>query len=320
MRMTSGRIATAATLLIGLAALAVAGRLLPSAPSTQDPAATATTGAATAPVIRTAPGNTRGYAVPDALGRTLAQAERVMRVGGLRGSAIERDPQGPNAVVVAQEPPAGVLVPPGSVVGFQTRTGVQPYGAPRWLRLGRGPTSAAYRIVTPDPATHQLVVAVVAPPAADVQVWLEPGPGRACRCWAAPTIRGGVSPATNGSAAGSASASRRRGCGRPASPSARPCRPPSRSWSPSRPCDAARTWRCPSGCRWALARRQRPGSGSSGRPRGWLGQPRGQRSALHDLRLPDGRTGPPPAGSAPTALSGLPTGRPDPSIALLRGS
>jgi hypothetical protein len=177
MRVTSGQVATAAMLLVGLAGLAVAGRLLPSAPGTQRPAATATTGATTAPAVRTAPGNTRGYVVPDALGRTLAQAEQVVRAGGLRGSAIERDPQGRNAVVVAQEPPAGVLVPPGSVVGFRTRTDVQPYGAPRRLRLGRGPASAAYRIVAPDPATHQLVVAVVAPSAADVEVWLEPRPG-----------------------------------------------------------------------------------------------------------------------------------------------
>jgi hypothetical protein len=100
-----------------------------------------------------------------------------MRAGGLHGSALERDPHGRDAVVVAQEPPAGVLVPPGSVVGFRTRTGVQPYGAPRWLRLGRGPATAAYRIVAPDPATHQLTVAVVAPRAADVGVWLATGPG-----------------------------------------------------------------------------------------------------------------------------------------------
>jgi PASTA domain-containing protein len=170
MRVTSGRVATAAMLLVGLAVLAVAGRLLPSVPSAQRPATTAAT---SAPVIRTAPGNTRGYAVPDVLGRTLVQAERVMRTGGLHGAAHERDPQGDNAVVVAQEPPAWVLVPPGSVVGFRTRTGVQPYGAPRRLRLRAGPRNAAYRIVAPDPATHRLTLAVVAPQAADVEVWLE---------------------------------------------------------------------------------------------------------------------------------------------------
>jgi hypothetical protein len=67
MRLTSGRLATAAMVLVGLAVLAVAGRLLPSAPSTQRPTTTAATGAASVPAIRTAPGNTRGYAVPDAL-------------------------------------------------------------------------------------------------------------------------------------------------------------------------------------------------------------------------------------------------------------
>jgi PASTA domain len=174
MRTTSGRVATAAMLLVGLAVLAVAGRLLPYPPSAQRPAGTATT---SAPAIRTAPGNTRGYGVPDVLGRTLAQAERMMRTGGLHGSAHERDPQGDNAVVVAQEPPAGALVPPGGVVGFRTRTGVQPYGAPRRLRLGAGPITAAFRIVAPDPATHQLAVAVVVPRATDVEVWLQSGPG-----------------------------------------------------------------------------------------------------------------------------------------------
>jgi hypothetical protein len=174
MRLTSGRLVTVAMLLVGLAVLAVAGRLLPSAPSTQRPA---TTGAASAPAIRTAPGNTRGYSVPDALGRTLAQAERVMRTAGLQGRAYERDPQGRDAVVVAQEPPAGVLVPPGSAVGFRTRTGVQPYGVPRRLRLARGPTTAAYRIVAPDPATYQLAVAVIVPRATDIEVWLERGSG-----------------------------------------------------------------------------------------------------------------------------------------------
>lgn len=177
MRVTSSRAATAAMLLVGLALLAVAGRLLPSAPTTQPPAPTAATGATTAPAVRTAPGNTRGYVVPDALGRTLAQAQRVMRTVGLYGAAHDRDPQGRNAVVVAQEPPSGVLVPPGSMVGFRTRTGVQPTGAPRRLRLGRGATTAAYRIVAPDPATHQLTVAVVVPRAADVDVWVETGRG-----------------------------------------------------------------------------------------------------------------------------------------------
>jgi hypothetical protein len=53
---------------------------------------------------------------------------------------------------------------------------VQPDGAPRRLRLGHGPATAAWRIVAPDPTTHQLSVAVVAPRAADVEVWLETRP------------------------------------------------------------------------------------------------------------------------------------------------
>jgi PASTA domain len=171
MRMSSGR-ATTAMLLLGLAVLAVAGRLLPAVPGARPPA---TTGATAAPAIRTAPGNTRGYAVPDVLGRTLAPAQTMLRAVGLHGSADDRDPQGRDAVVVAQEPPAGMVVPPGSTVGFRTSTGVQPYGTPRRLRLGRGATTAAYRIVAPDPATHQLTVAVVAPRAADVEAWLERG-------------------------------------------------------------------------------------------------------------------------------------------------
>jgi hypothetical protein len=94
MRVTSGRVATAAMLLVGLAALALAGRLLPSTPSTRPPA---TTGTRSAPAVRTAPGNTGGYAVPDVLGRTLAQAVRVLRAGGLHGGADARDPQGGDA-------------------------------------------------------------------------------------------------------------------------------------------------------------------------------------------------------------------------------
>jgi hypothetical protein len=252
MRRTPGWVTTAAMLLVGLAVLAVGGRLLPSAPSAQRPATTAATGATSAPAIRTAPGNTRGYGVPDVLGRTLAQAERMLHAAGLHGSAYGRDPQGRNAVVVGQEPPAGVLVPPGSAVGFRTRTGVQPYGVPRRLRLGAGPTTAAYRIVAPDPATHQLTVAVMAPRAADVQVWWRLGPARACRCWAPRVMRGGVGPARARFAAGSGSASRCRGCARRASPSAHRRRQPSRSPSPSRHCDAPRI-SCHQPLRWSLA-------------------------------------------------------------------
>jgi hypothetical protein len=164
-------------LLAGLAALVVVGRLLPTTPSTRHPTTAAATGATSAPALRTAPGNTRGYAVPDVLGRTVAQAERVMRVAGLQGAATDRDP---TAAVVAQEPPAGVLVPPGSVIGFRTMTDVQSNNVPRRLRLGGGPTTATYRVVGAGAAPPQQrgVVVVAVPRAADVGVWLEAGPGQ----------------------------------------------------------------------------------------------------------------------------------------------
>jgi hypothetical protein len=172
MRLSSSR-ATTAAVLVGLAVLAVAGRLLSTAPSTQRPATTATPTSAGA----TAP-TTRGVVVPDAIGRTLAQATTVMVVAGLQGAATDRDPQASNAVVVAQEPPAGQLIPPNSVVGFRTRTDVQPNGTRHRLRLRRGPTTATYQVVAPDPARHQLTVAVTVPRATDVQVWLETGPSK----------------------------------------------------------------------------------------------------------------------------------------------
>jgi hypothetical protein len=96
----------------------------------------------------------------------------------LQGAAFQRDPQIGTAVVVAQEPPAGVLVPPGSVVGFRTRTDVEANGSPRRLRLGRGPTIWGYQVVAPDPARQRLIVVVTVPRASDVQVWLETGVGK----------------------------------------------------------------------------------------------------------------------------------------------
>jgi beta-lactam-binding protein with PASTA domain len=59
--------------------------------------------------------------VPDVVGRQVGQAQAVLRKAGLVGVAYERDPQGADSVVVAQEPPAGSTVPRGSVVGFRTR-------------------------------------------------------------------------------------------------------------------------------------------------------------------------------------------------------
>jgi hypothetical protein len=183
MRESSSRAATAVALVAGLAVLVVAGRLLPTTPSAQRPA-TPTSAVATAWTVRTVPladvptSTVRGIRAPNAIGRTLAQATSVMRAAGLQGAAFERDPQIGTAVVVAQEPPAGELVPPGSVVGFRTRTDVEANGSPRRLRLGRGPTSWGYQVVAADPARQQLTVVVTAPRATDVRVWLETGVGK----------------------------------------------------------------------------------------------------------------------------------------------
>ena len=168
MRGSSGRLATAAAVVLGVGVLAVAGRLLPVTPSARSPAP----GPTPAPAIRTAPGNTRGYGVPNVLGRTLAQAERVLGTGGLRGAAIEGNPQGSSTVVVAQQPPAGATVPPGSVVGLRTRTDIWPNGASYPLRLWPGPATASYRIVAADPAHEALTVVVTMSPAVDLRIWL----------------------------------------------------------------------------------------------------------------------------------------------------
>jgi hypothetical protein len=185
MRVSSSRAATAA-LIAGLAVLVVVGRLLPTTPNVGRPATSATptvAGAAARTVLtiplRDVPTSTvRGVRVPNAIGQTLAKATSVMRAADLQGGAFQRDPQIGTAVVVAQEPPAGVLVPPGSVVGFRTRTDVEANGSPRRLRLGRGPTIWGYQVVAPDPARQRLIVVVTVPRASDVQVWLETGVGK----------------------------------------------------------------------------------------------------------------------------------------------
>jgi hypothetical protein len=58
------------------------------------------------------------------------------------------------------------------------RTDVQPNNVPRRVRLGPGSRTAAYLIVAPATATHQLTVGVVMSAAARVEVWLEPGSDR----------------------------------------------------------------------------------------------------------------------------------------------
>jgi hypothetical protein len=178
MRQPSSRAAIAAALVAGLAVLVLAGRLLPTTPSAQR-SATPTSAGVTTWTVRMIPlqdvptSTVRGVRVPNAIGHTLARATSLMRAGSLQGVATEHDPQLPTAVVVAQEPPAGALVPPRSVVGFRTRTDVQANHTPRRLRLGPGPTTATYPLVAPDPAHHQLTVVVAMPAAVKLRVWLE---------------------------------------------------------------------------------------------------------------------------------------------------
>jgi PASTA domain len=171
MRGSSSRAAIAAALVAGLAVLVLAGRLLPAVPSVQRPASPATAGVTGGTVPPAAVGGVR---VPNAIGRTLAQATGMLRAAGLRGAASERDPQIGTAVVVAQEPPAGVRIPPGSVVGFRTRTDVQASGSPRRVRLGPGPTNDIYRVIVPYGARQRLTVVVTVPRTVEVRVWLQP--------------------------------------------------------------------------------------------------------------------------------------------------
>jgi PASTA domain len=169
MRVASSRVATIAMVLIGLAALAVAGQLVRPTPSAEHPA---TSAAVTIPPAATAT-TVDSVEVPDAVGQTLARANMAMGAAGLRGAADDRDPQVPGAAVVVQEPAAGTLVPADSVVWFRTRNDVQANGVVRRLRLEAGQTTATYLVVAPDPPTHSLTVVVTMPRAAQVRVWLE---------------------------------------------------------------------------------------------------------------------------------------------------
>ena len=184
MRLSSSRAATAAALVAGLAVLVLAGRLLPTTPSLQRPATSTSTGVPAGTVriipLRDVPASAvvGGVRVPNAIGHTLARATGVLRTAGLRGGAFERDPQIGTAVVVAQEPPARVLVPPGDLVMFRTRTDVQANGSLRRLRLPRGPTIWGYQVVAPDLARQRLTVVVVMPVAVKLQIWLATVAGR----------------------------------------------------------------------------------------------------------------------------------------------
>jgi hypothetical protein len=170
MRVATGQKATVALVLAGLAVLVIAGRVLPRPPSERQHVAAGPTTSATTPTAL-------AVRLPDMVGRTLNQAQQQLRTADLQGLASDHDPQTPDALVVAQEPPAGTRIPPGSVVGFRTRTDLQPNGATRRLALGRGPATTRYPIIALDPTSHELTVVVRVPPNTDIEVWLQPVPG-----------------------------------------------------------------------------------------------------------------------------------------------
>jgi hypothetical protein len=126
-----------AVVIVALGVLAVTGRMLapdPVVPPTSTQAPPLTAGLVEPselttiprmlvpepePVLETA--TSRGVLVPNVVGKSLAEGRRLMKRAGLRGSAVDRDPQAPDSVIYGQEPPPGILVPPGSVVGFRTK-------------------------------------------------------------------------------------------------------------------------------------------------------------------------------------------------------
>jgi hypothetical protein len=248
MRLSSSRVATAAALVAVLAVLVVAGRLLPTIPSA-DRSTTPSSVEVPAGTVRSIPPQdvptstiVGAVRVPNAIGHTLTRATRLMRTAGLRGVAAEHDLQSAAAVVFAQEPPAGVLVPSRSVVGFRTSTDVQANGSPRRVRLGRGPTTATYPVMAPDPARQRLTVVVTMPAAVELQVWLATAGIR----------RVPILDTNSGTASCHRTGGRSRcvvgvgalddgtpGCGPPPLPSSRPRQRRSRSRSPSRPADLA---------------------------------------------------------------------------------
>ena len=180
MREPSSRAATAALLVAALGVLLVAGRLLAPAPSAQPSSPSSAT---TTSVGASA---SQGVRLPEVVGQTLAQARAALDRLGLEGRqmslgcvALDRDDRAAgDAVVVAQNPRAGEWAPRSGVVAVCARTDVQPNNTPRRVRLGPGSVTAAYVVVAPARATHQLTVLVVMPAAAKVEVWLEPGPVR----------------------------------------------------------------------------------------------------------------------------------------------
>ena len=172
MRRPSSPTATVAALIVGVAAVVLVGRLFKPPASIQPspvPAIASSTTPPAATIVQ--------IRVPDEIGQPLARAQQQLRAAGLNGVADERDSQGPQALVVAQEPAAGELVPPGGVIGLRTRTDLQPNAIARHLRLGAGLATASYPVLALDPASHQLTVVVRMPSGTDLRVWLEPGPG-----------------------------------------------------------------------------------------------------------------------------------------------
>ena len=85
-----------AIVIVALGVLAVSGRMLgldSAVPSTSTQAPTLTS-TAVEPVETS---TSRGVLVPNAVGKSLAEGRRLMRRAGLRGAAIETDPQAPTS-------------------------------------------------------------------------------------------------------------------------------------------------------------------------------------------------------------------------------
>jgi hypothetical protein len=196
MRVPSSRAATAALLIAALGVLLLAGRLLVPTSSAYPPS---TSSAATTSVAASASQRVR---LPDMVGQTLTQATSALDQLGLEGRQMNLECVAPDrdtraaadAIVVAQNPHAGEWAPRSGVVALCARTDVQPNNTPRRVRLGPGSVSAAYMIVAPAPATHELTVLVVMPAAARVEVWLEPGSVRRLPVVAGPGDAGACRP------------------------------------------------------------------------------------------------------------------------------
>jgi hypothetical protein len=131
MRRVASRWVIGAAVVVGVGLLAVAGRLLPAMPSSRPPAGDVVT--VIAPPPEPSGPTTLGVLVPQVVEQRVGQARTALEAAGLSSGVYERDPQGRDAVVVAQEPPAGVRVPPGSVVGFRTSTDPPPNDTQRGL-------------------------------------------------------------------------------------------------------------------------------------------------------------------------------------------